>query len=250
LANGFANGLRLLAEGMSPILFAAGVIGAVLVALQTRSNKPTRHVWALLSVPALIVLSQFFALGARKPGEYGRFALLPDTVLCIAAVALTCEIAKARVARRAGLALLVATTGIFGSAYVARFLADAQGWTSRYALAGQLRVIDPPGVVPVALVAEPAPYSLPPVNLFDRQIVLLPRGITLPRDRPAVVVRAVDVPVTSPPPPGHFRLNQSEPWWLRGIPSRISWAAKPFEVLVPVGADSGPNGPSRTPVPP
>ena len=247
-ANAFTNGLRLIAEGMSPVLFIAGLVGAAVIGWRARSNTPARHVWVLLGVPGMIVILQFFALGAGKPGEYGRFALLPDTVLSVAAVAATFAL-KGRAPRLAS-AVLVLSTGFFGLTYVLRFVADASDRTSRILLAEKVQAADLSGRTILAITAEPAPYCLPPVNLFDRPLVLLPRGMTEPGERPAVLVRAVDAYVATPPPPGFVRLESTEPDLLRAFPSRISWAAKPFEALVPAPAGGGPpTEPARTPGP-
>ena len=238
-ANGFINGLRLVAEGTSPLLAAAGLAGAAGLLLRARrrpSDFPpvgVRHVMSLLALPAAIVMVQFVALGAGKPGEYGRFALLPDTVLCVMAVAGIYRLTERPAWRGVALAGLIAATGVFGVAYTARFIADAAGQTSRLALAERL---DELGPVPLAVTAEPAPYCLPPVNLFDRPIELLPRGTSMPDGGGAVVVRAVDDLPQSAPPEGYRRWESPEPPVLRLAPSRISWAAKPFEVLEPAPA--------------
>ena len=85
----------------------------------------------------------------------------------------------------------------------------------------------------IEVTAEPAPYCLPPVNLFEQKIVLLPPGQVEPARADAVLVRAVDAHPQGPPPEGYVWWAEGEPALLRPFPSRISWAAKPFEVLVP-----------------
>jgi hypothetical protein len=85
----------------------------------------------------------------------------------------------------------------------------------------------------IEVTAEPAPYCLPPVNLFEGKIVLLPPGQVEPAGPDAVLVRAADAGPREAPPPGYVRWAQDESPILRPFPSRISWAAKPFEVLVP-----------------
>jgi hypothetical protein len=258
-ANGFLNGLSLIVEGMSPLLAIGGIVGVfVLASRGYRSIRrppapspvlPAPHVWWLLGVPALIVFIQFIALGAGKPGEYGRFALLPDTALCIAAVAGVSQLARRPSVRMAALALLLVTTGAMGATYVARFVADTADQTSRLALAQRLLDLNRTGHTTLAITAEPAPYSLPPVDLFEWRIELLPRGApTAPAD--AVFVRAVDALPATPPPPGFDRLESPEHPLLRRFPSRISWAAKPSEVLVPRPDAAAPSAPSRTPGPP
>jgi hypothetical protein len=257
-ANGFVNAVRLIAEGVSPILAAFGVVGIAALLLRRHTKLAPPHVWALLGGPAVIVVAQFVALGAGKPGEYGRFALLPDTVLCLAAVAGVQHWARGPAARRVVLGVCIVTTGFFGATYVARFVADSRETTSRLALAEHLREFPRFGWPTVNVTAEPAPYCLPPVNLFERPIVLLPPGQAAPTGPDAVLVRAADAPPREAPPPGYVSWVPDEPPVLRPFPSRISWAAKPFEVLVPrrtlrgIGgaAAPAPNAPSPAPAAP
>ena len=255
-ANGFVNAVRLVGEGMSPLLAAVGGGGVAFLVWRARARAAVgaMHVWVLLGVPGLIVAAQFVALGAGKPGEYGRFALLPDVALCVAAVAAVYHAIRQPVWRRAALAALVLTTGAAGAAYTARFVADARDVTSRLALAERLQRFRH---LPLAVTAEPAPYCLPPVNLFDRPIELLPRGAAAPQEARAVVARAVDELPEAKPQGAYVRWPSPEHPVLRPFPSRISWAAKPFEVLVPARWEAGgpPGGgattaPARTPAPP
>ena len=54
----------------------------------------------LLAAPAVLILAQFVALAAGKPGEYGRFAVLPDVALGIAAVVGISRVFQHRAASR------------------------------------------------------------------------------------------------------------------------------------------------------
>ena len=76
----------------------------------------------------------------------------------------------------------------------------------------------PPGTA-IGLENDPAAYNLPPVNLFDRSLVLLPRGG--PDAQSPAPLRPVDVPDASSIPPADL-LD-------RVFPARISWAGKHFE---------------------
>ena len=85
----------------------------------------------------------------------------------------------------------------------------------------------------MALRAEPAPYALPPVNVFRWDLRLLPREYEVgPDDVPAdVVVEAVDaLPAGSGEPSAYADLPSVTPGarW----PTPISWAAKPMRVRV------------------
>jgi len=63
----------------------------------------------------------------------------------------------------------------------------------------------------VIIFAEPAPYSLPPVDLFGWKILLFPKDVSKEAGGGYLIVRQVD-------PPG---------LWLS---TPISWADKQFEV--------------------
>jgi hypothetical protein len=75
----------------------------------------------------------------------------------------------------------------------------------------------------VALVAEPAPYSMPPVDLFKTRLILLPAN-ELRSPAADIVIRTVDQ-IPSERPPG-------VEYWLRPrlLSTPISWAHKPFAV--------------------
>jgi len=110
-----------------------------------------------------------------------------------------------------------------GSMYLRRFIDDSFGATTRWRTAERLAELPPD--TPIAVEVEPAPYSLPPVNLFSRTLVLLPRTdrseTGLPT-KPAVLVRPEDVPAGQDLPKTDL-LD-------RAFPARISWAGKHFEV--------------------
>lgn len=233
-----ANAAMLIGEGMSPLLAMAGATGMVVLAGRawklrkdlSASEVARRATGLLLAAPALLVLAQFVALAAGKPGEYGRFAILPDAFLAIEAVVAAATFAPSVTARRWTLGLLFATTFVCGGMYLRQFVSDTAATTSRIRAAAELAELPPSEAI--AVEAEPAPYSLPPVNLFSRPIILLPRG---PSADPgaagvgAVVVRPVDVPLafaedgTRRPVPRDALVGQ------RLFPARISWAAKTFE---------------------
>lgn len=256
---GLTNALRLITEGTSmPV--AVGFSGAVawlvasgLSALRKqptapagddadgaagrRAHRPPGYVVALLGVPALLVGCQFVALAAGKPGEYGRFALLPDVVLALATVTVLAWPLGNRVARvvqRAVLAFVVLFCAVGGWNYLRHFIADAAPTTSRLAEAERLAALARGGARRLGVLAEPAPYVMPPADLWAWRIQLLPRGQS-PGDpetagRYDVIVRAVDE-VAGAPPARWERLDRDRRAAMP--PARISWASKPFEVLVP-----------------
>jgi hypothetical protein len=137
--------------------------------------------------------------------------------------------------RRLSLAVLVFTTALCGGMYLRHFVDDGYGTTSRLRAAAELKDRLPPGAV-VSVDEEPAPYRLPPVNLFDHRIVLLPRGDRLAEARgaspEAFLIRPLDVPHAAAVPGGAGVLE-------RAFPARISWAGRHFtftEVSVPPDA--------------
>jgi hypothetical protein len=222
------------ATGIPVALFAltglTGVAAAVMAPRDSRARIPL-----LLGAPALIVALQFMALAAGKPGEYGRFALLPATALCLCGTWGCCTL-KNRLTQSLLLGTMIAFTGLFAGNYVCHFIDDCGPRTSRTALAEKLDALNRSGDAPsLALIAEPAPYVMPPVNLWRWRLELLPRGKP-PLESThalgsAVFLRAVDSP-TDEPHPGFRPLSGPDGFTNHVWPARISWAAKPFEILV------------------
>ena len=116
-----------------------------------------------------------------------------------------------------GVSLLVAGTLFFGLRYDINVVLDNRPNSTRMEAAINIAKT---ATKTVAVWAEPAPYCLPPVNLFDRKIVLEPRGadaVSLPSE--SVGIRPIDDPrVIDPLAPPR-------------VVSPISWANKPFEIL-------------------
>jgi hypothetical protein len=237
-----ANAALLISEGASPPLAVFGAAGVFLACLaaarrpraQVPAKAPTSRatVAILLAAPATLAFIQFFATAAGKPGEFGRFAILPDTALLLAAVAL----ARAATSYRPNLeplaaGFLVLLTAIFGASYLLAFSEDVNRMTtssSRMEAARQLAAL-PPRAKTLGMYAEPAPYSLPPVDLTRWQLLLLPSHDSTAS--PDVIVRAIDSQseATSDNPKYHrLYISGARPW----LPARISWADKPFEILI------------------
>lgn len=266
--SGVVNALMLIGEGLTP--WFAGAAGLWLVALLTvrRSKSPIvagavpGHVLLLLLVPAGIVLVQFVALAADKPAEYARFALLPDTALCVAAVVGEWVFLKGRFSRAFVLIASVLIVAPSTVQYLLHFHADARTDTSRILEARRMGPVNYGGYERLALAAEPAPYSVPPVDLWRWKLLLLPRGKPVydaARDAGAdALLRAVDR-MPGEVPAGFRRLDSMTPESFLTRPAPISWAAKPFEILVAetppasdAGGSAGPatSAPSPAPAPP
>ncbi len=238
LLAGIPRAARLMVEGMSPapaILGIAGAMGLAWVAVRRHrpaDARPARRAdgW-ILAAPAILLSCQFALTAAGKPGEYGRFFLFPDMVLALAAALAVDRFTCKPLVRGACYGLLLATTAVFGAVYVRAYLRDAGSVPGRIEWADQLERLNRQGGRTLGVLAEPAPYSLPPVDLFDWQIILLPRSGRWGRTRPDLIVRAVDAPGESALPlEGYDLLPQSAP--IQPMVARLSWADKPFEVWV------------------
>jgi len=83
------------------------------------------------------------------------------------------------------------------------------------------------GARTLGIYADPAPYCLPPVDLFNWQLIRLPAGGES-TTQPDVLVRAVDT--HQPPPVGYRRLPPISSHYI--LPTPISWADKPMDILV------------------
>lgn len=263
LGRGFVNTAKLVARGASPVVAVAGVAGAIGLAAMADARRRRQEIrsphasaagWLLLG-PAVLTLLQMAAFGAGKPAEYGRFGILPDVALLIAAVValtlLTWAASPVRLLQPAALALLALCTAVVGGQYLWNFVLDSRPVTPRLLEASRLQQLAQQGGQPltVALLAEPAPYAVPPVNLFDGKLVLLPKGsdpsVALPEVNADAFVATTDDPSSGPPPSGYVALPPAAPGPQFVTP--ISWAAKPMWVWVRDSmTDERPLPPTRT----
>ena len=249
LAEGLRRAAALVAEGTSPPAAAIGLLGVVFLGVlvlvardgpaETSDRPPASRaapLWLLLA-PAAIIFVQFVAAAAGKPGEYGRFAIFPDIVLAIVAAVLISRLGAGAPFVRILFALVLVLTVVPRSySYVRHFVVDARGGT-RLAAAERLADIGARfGPLTIATFAEPAPYCMPPVDLFANRLCLLPRAAT-PRaltPMPDVLVAVADEPGTAVADTWSVDYKAEFPG--RGAsglaPARISWADKPFVLLV------------------
>lgn len=111
--------------------------------------------------------------GAGKPAEFGRFLILPATLLCIAAaIELAAWLRRRWAVRFVATALLLLAAR--GPVYVWHFAVDAAGVTESRLLAGEYLAARTMPNEPIGVLQEPAPYAVPPLDFTQRQIVLLP----------------------------------------------------------------------------
>jgi len=178
----------------------------------------------LLAAPALLVLIQFVLLADGKSAEYARFALMPDIALVICAAALIHHLKFNPREKAMGSVLLIASTLYFGIRYDLNFMMDDRDNSTRRTAAEQIEAYKGHANA-LVIWAEPAPYCLPPVDLFRWKLLLMPRGSAAPAG--TVSIRPVDEP--SPAPNDARKISKSaEP---NRASSPISWANKPFEIL-------------------
>jgi hypothetical protein len=215
--DGIAVAARGLIDGMSVAPLIAGCAASMIV-LRRKSAA------LLLLAVAAPVLLQFVLLASGKTAEYARFALTVDVLLSLVAAWGIDRLPITRREKSLAGVLLVAATLIFGMRYDINFLVDSRSNSTRQTAARDLQ-----SAGDLYVFAEPAPYCLPPVNLFTRRILLEPAGGSLGVIAPdGTIVRPVDVPTTV------------DPLAPARVLSPISWANKPFEIskLPPVSSSA------------
>ncbi len=244
IISGVTTTIDLIGEGASRPLAIAGIVavGALFLSgrrkdrgvvgeLATVAASLKNH-W-LLGAPALVVIGAMVALGAGKPGEFGRFGLLPDIALLIFTVVAVDRLMGKVLERALVMTLLLGSTAFFGGLYLRGFVRDASDHPGRLAQAELLSNLAADDSGTMGLWAEPAPYSLPPVNLFEWKLYLLPRDGALRSDEllPDVLVHASDEPASRARSGLTYRLLPDPVWHSRYQP-RISWADKPMDIYI------------------
>ena len=135
--------------------------------------------WMLAAV-AIVTAVVFAITGAGKPGEYARFAIFIDVALALAAVAFVNKLFKQPAMQITSGVVLVLLTAIFSAAYIRGFLLDSTANNSRIVAAkvmkDDLETISQTHRAVLGIYAEPAPYVLPPFDLFRWRVVLLPKS--------------------------------------------------------------------------
>jgi hypothetical protein len=236
---GLWNAIDLIGEGTSRLLAVMGLVGAIALLLLRRGTDSAGDARsaiapaALIAAPALLIAIVMAMLGAGKPAEFGRFALMTDVALLLSAFVASDRFLRGRLERIAGPLILIVSTGFFGAIYLRGFWRDASPHPSRLVQAATLQHLLADGCQTLAMPRDPAPYCLPPVNLFDWHLYLLPESGVLRSDEmlPDVIVRPVDRP-THPTGAG-VALYRPIPDRAPHTPfaSPISWADKPMEML-------------------
>jgi hypothetical protein len=213
---GAFHGILLLFYGGSTVIF----FGMWVLVFEGWRTKPVAWLLIAGAVPALGI---FLMHAAGKPGEYARFAL-PVDVLLVLGVAVGMRLVTRPIERMVMGILLCLMLLPSGASYVWSYGRETFGESTRLTVAERLQRLS--GAT-MAVDAEPAPYVLPPVDLFRWKIVLLPRGVTQPADAD-VRVDAVDLPGKDGAHVNYFIRTML-------LPTPISWAAKPFRVETRAG---------------
>jgi hypothetical protein len=245
-----SNAVALIGAGTSPLLATAGVVGVIaMVIAAVRQERMVRgpgpvYAW-LLAVPAVFALGPYVAFAAGQPGDYGRFALLPDVALALAAVCGVGQFVRTPWLRPLLLVVLLASATAAGACYTIGFVRDSGPNASRLAAAERLRDLQKSGFARVIVTPiEPAPFSVPPVDLFRSVIVLPPKDARQPAvPFDGAYVRPVDLPDFTFDGGAFFVTGGQPPRWLARLggvrATRLSWADKPFEAVAPAGGTGG-----------
>jgi 4-amino-4-deoxy-L-arabinose transferase-like glycosyltransferase len=230
-ATGFPRAMLLTGLGMSFVLAVVGGIGAVALAIRAGRTPLTdpaevrrRTTGMLLAAATLPVGLAFVLFASGQPADYARFALPFDAFLAIEAIVAVETFVRHPRWRAACLTTLVLTTAFMGVEYVAGFARDSGSRTSRTIVAAKLAGMLRDGGSVLASREEPAPWSLPPVDLFRWQIVLPPRS--WPQDQPFAGAVVNVAPEDFSEGSLLKRLFFSTP---------ISWADKPFRIQLASG---------------
>jgi len=225
---GLSNTICLIGLGTSFVLAFAGMLGGIALAWRASQVKCTslqelrrRAAGTLLALVTLPVAIVFLFFAAKQPADYARFALSFDVFLAIEAVVAVATFVRSPLLRGLSLCVLVVTTGFTSSFYLCGFIRDSSGRSSRLADASRLDDLLRLGGRLMATREEPAPWSLPPVDLFRWELVVPPRG--LPRESPDANADVTVGPANLSSLTNGIGLLTSTP---------ISWAAKPFDMEV------------------
>jgi len=214
------NAAGLVAEGTGIPVAVAGVVGFIIWLVGLRRSRASILGW-LLAVPALLILLQFTAVAAGQPGPYARFAVLPDIALAVVAAT-----SIGRIKGPAGRVLWLicaAATLPYTCAYLTGFSGDTSLHTSRIQAAEQLQNLRAKCVRTIATFAEPAPYVMPPVDLFNDRLMLVPERPSIETD---VVVILFDDDRSRLLDSYSYRLVGPRIYW--DWARSISWAGKRF----------------------
>ena len=222
---GLPNAALLVGLGTGAALGVVGMAGAIALGVRaartggTTPQEQARRAAGLLLVAATIPTGIVFAVyAARQPADYGRFALPFNLFLLVEAIVAIASFVRPKAVRCVCFALLLFATAYPGVAYLRGFIRDSREQTTRMIAAEKIRQSESDGAV-LATREEPAPWSLPPVDLFRWKVVATPRD--LPADQPFPGARITIGPTTTASFSDLLHPGRSTP---------LSWASKPFHI--------------------
>ena len=198
--------------GISTIVLRHSMSGAPYLAARSTGARIVNAGDGSHAHPTQALVDALTLREALGPLDGKKIAIVGDIALVILAFA---GIANLRI-RAAYPACLIVTllTGVLGVSYVWHFMIDSTARSTRIIAAERVQKLGP---AEISLAAEPAPYAMPPVDLFRTRLVLHGASADLS-------MRTVDQIGTSPGAEYWFRP--------RVLPTPISWAHKPFEVRI------------------
>jgi hypothetical protein len=221
----------LLGEGAGALTAIIGLAAAI--ALCWRGEDQRLLTIRILLLLSAMVLIQFILLAGGKPGEYGRFAIVADIVLGMACSIWIGRSSLRRFERVEMLLLILLLTALGGGEYLGNFVADSGATPRRIELAELLDSTRTAGATTLGVYDDPAPYSLPPVDLFRWHIFKLPRNFDISSGQTPVdvIVRPADRQTRMGTIVGGYE-QIAERRFADLFPSRMSWANKPMNVWV------------------
>lgn len=228
-----SNALILIGEGTTNVIAVFGGVAILVLMVGAVMRRPwaARHPGWLLVGPAILVSMQFVLFAEGQPGAYGRFAIFLDLSLLIAAVVCGYGILHRLRYKPIFLIVFAVFAALGGSRYYAGFVTEASAPTSRFVAAQLIEGYRLKGARTIGVMAEPAPYSVPPLDLASWRIILLPKDYdpASDLDRPDVIVQAVD---TVDGPPANWAARYAYTY-INPVAEvrRMQWAAKPFLIL-------------------
>lgn len=214
---------RLVDAASLPVLI---LLGCASIAFASRRTRPGADALLLIVVSAG-VLVPFFLFSADKPAEYARFSMF--AVVCVAVAGAWVISLVPRGSVRGSLLVIAPVVVVIVATmpYFAAFDLDARNVGTRR-LASELLAELSDTHATLRTPADPAPYVLPPVDLWDWRLVVTGDLQPLPRQ---VSIRAIDTPAAASRPRPGVRQTIID---ADQRPAPITWANKPFELLEPL----------------
>jgi hypothetical protein len=217
-------------DGFSRLLDAASLpvlilFGCAVLAFVSRRKRPSPGA-LLLIVPALLVIAPFLAFSAGKPAEYARFSMFAVVTIAVGGIWVLSLIPRASIRGSLMAIVPVVVVVVATMPYFTAFDLDARDEGTRqlaaqtlHAMRGRSSTLMTP--------AEPGPYVMPPVDLWDWRIVVTDDLKPRPGE---VSLRAIDTPAQASTYAGVRRtiIDAGQ------RPAPITWANKPFELLEPL----------------